>query len=77
MGKKVKLVVDVTELGRKGGKARAENLTAEQLSEASRQAVQARWEKYYREHPEKLKAKLERDAKKGMRPRGRPAKKKS
>jgi len=32
-------------LGRKGGKKRAENLTAEQLSEQGRKAVEARWAK--------------------------------
>ena len=36
----------------------------------------ARWQAYYAAHPEKLKAKLEREAKKGTRPRGRPPKKK-
>ena len=43
-------------LGSKGGMARARCLTAEQLSDAGREAVRARWAKYYREHPEKLKA---------------------
>ena len=32
-------------LGRKGGKARARNLTPEQRKEAARRAVEARWEK--------------------------------
>jgi hypothetical protein len=32
-------------LGRRGGKATAENRTAEQRSEAARKAVQARWAK--------------------------------
>jgi len=32
-------------LGRKGGQARAKNLTPEQRSEASRKAVEARWAK--------------------------------
>ena len=32
-------------LGRKGGKATAENRTPEQRSAAARKAVQARWEK--------------------------------
>ncbi len=36
----------------------------------------ARWDAYYAAHPEELKAKLEREAKKGTRPRGRPSKKK-
>jgi hypothetical protein len=32
-------------LGRKGGKKRAQNLSAEELSEQGRKAVQARWNK--------------------------------
>lgn len=32
-------------LGRRGGKARAQNMTAEERSEASRKAVEARWTK--------------------------------
>jgi len=31
--------------GRKGGKARAKNMTAAERSDASRRAVQARWAK--------------------------------
>jgi hypothetical protein len=60
VGKKVRIVqiVDGAELGRSGGKARAANLSAEEVSEAGRKAVQARWAAYYRMHPEKLKAKL-------------------
>ena len=56
MGKKV--TIDVTELGRKGGRARAENLSDEQLSAIGRKAIKARWDAYYKLHPEKLKAKL-------------------
>lgn len=33
------------ELGRRGGKARAKNMTAEQRSEQARAAVKARWAK--------------------------------
>jgi len=33
------------ELGRKGGKARAKNMTAEQRRESARKAVDARWAK--------------------------------
>ena len=33
--------------GKKGGKARAASLTKEQLSESGRNAVMARWERYY------------------------------
>lgn len=32
-------------LGRKGGKARAEKLTAEQRSDSARKAIEARWAK--------------------------------
>lgn len=35
--------------GLKGGKARAEKLSAEELSEQGRNAVLARWTKYYAE----------------------------
>lgn len=45
------------ELGRKGGKkggpARAANMTAEERSESARNAVLARWAKYYEEKDEK------------------------
>jgi hypothetical protein len=33
------------QLGRKGGKARAKNLSPEELSEQGRKAVEARWKK--------------------------------
>lgn len=49
---------DVTDLPSIGGKARAAALSAEELSAAGSNAVNARWAKYYRLHPEKLKAKL-------------------
>jgi hypothetical protein len=55
MGTKVE--IDVTELGRKGGHARAAALGSRKLRAAGRKAANARWEKYYREHPEKRKAK--------------------
>ena len=73
MGRKVKIIVDVTKLGSLGGKARARKLSAEELSAGARTAVNARWEKYYRDHPDKLKARKEREARKagkmGRRPR--------
>lgn len=62
MGKKVKITVDVTELGRKGGQARAAAMSAEEMSEAGRTAVNARWDEYYRQHPEKLAERQNRDA---------------
>jgi hypothetical protein len=55
MGRKVKIVVDVTELGRKGGRARAEALSPEERRASARKAIQARWDRYYAEHPEKKK----------------------
>lgn len=58
MGKKV--VVDVTELGRKGGAATAANRTAKERKEASALAIKARWDAYYKLHPEKLAAKRAR-----------------
>ncbi len=66
MGKKVRVtivrVVDVTEMGRAGGKATAANRTPGQRIAAAQKAIRARWEAYYKVHPEKLKAKLEREA---------------
>jgi hypothetical protein len=74
MAKKRKLI-DPVEIGAKGGKARASRLSDKQLSAASSVAANARWEAYYAAHPEKLKAKLEREARKGKVNRGRPPKK--
>lgn len=62
MGKKVRITVDVTELGSKGGKARAAGMTADERSAASASAVNARWAEYYRLHPEKLEERKRRDA---------------
>jgi hypothetical protein len=60
MGRKVKVtrIIDVTEMGRKGGQATAANRTDEERKEASAKAIRARWDAYYKLHPEKLKAKL-------------------
>lgn len=38
-------LIDVAEIGRKGGMARAKKMTKEQRSESARKAVTARWEK--------------------------------
>jgi hypothetical protein len=73
MGRKVTIIVDVTEIGRKGGHARAANLTDKELAEGARTASNARWEQYYRDHPEKLKERKEREARKTGRV-GRPRK---
>ena len=64
MGRKVKIIVDVTELGRKGGQARAANLSAKERAEGSRIASKARWEQYYQDDPEKLEARKEREVRK-------------
>jgi hypothetical protein len=53
-------LIDTAKIGRKGGKARAANLSAEELAAAGRKAVNARWTVYYKLHPEKLKAKRAR-----------------
>jgi hypothetical protein len=57
MGKKIRVVrtIDVTELGRAGGHARAASLSPKERSDAAREAVQARWAAYYAAHPEKVK----------------------
>ena len=36
-------LVDTAEIGRKGGKQRAENFSAEERSDRARKAVNARW----------------------------------
>jgi hypothetical protein len=43
MGKKI--LIDVTERGRNGGKARAANMDAKQRSIAARRAVTVRWDR--------------------------------
>jgi hypothetical protein len=63
-------------LGRKGGKNSRKNLGPGQATTLAQNAAKARWQAYYAAHPERLKAKLEREARKGTRPRGRPSKKK-
>ncbi len=55
--------MDVTELGRKGGQATAANRTEAERKAAAQKAIEARWEKYYSEHPEKLAAKMARQKK--------------
>jgi hypothetical protein len=76
MAAKRRTLVDVTKIGRLGGLARAANLSAKEMRESNRQAANARWEAYYAAHPEKLAAKLAREAKKGKVKRGRPPKNK-
>ena len=62
MGKKVTVTVDVTEMGRKGGIARAKNMTAAERTASSSDAASARWKAYYEAHPEKLEERKRRDA---------------
>ena len=57
-------LIDTAKIGKKGGEARAANLSPKARSESAREASRARWDTYYREHPEKLKAKKNREAKK-------------
>ena len=75
--KKKRTLVDVAVIGSLGGSARAANLSPEQLIAAAKTAINARWDAYYAAHPDKLQAKLEREARKGTRKRGRPPNKKS
>jgi hypothetical protein len=60
MGKKVKIVrtIDVDDLakmGRLGGRATAKNRTPAERKEAAMNAIKARWDAYYKAHPEKKK----------------------
>lgn len=68
-------------LGRRGGQRRVQKgfgvLPDSERAEAARRGVQARWDAYYAAHPEKLKAKQEREARRGTVARGRPPKKKA
>ncbi len=45
----------VADAGKLGGAARAANLTPKQRVAAARRANRARWNKYYREHPERVR----------------------
>jgi hypothetical protein len=55
MGRKITITIDVDKLSRAGGHARAASMTPEARSESARNAVQARWDAYYKAHPEKKK----------------------
>lgn len=67
----MKVLIDVT----KGGQNSRANMSTEEAAELGRSAAAARWAQYYIDHPDKLKAKQAREAKKGTVPRGRPKKK--
>ena len=66
----------LSKIGSKGGAARVSkgigSLSQSDRKKLSAEALKARWDAYYKAHPEKLKAKKEREAK-GTKPRGRPA----
>jgi hypothetical protein len=64
-------------LGRKGGRNSRKYLDPADATALARKAVHARWKAYYVAHPAKLKAKLEREAKKGQAKRASPPKKKT
>ena len=53
MGKKVRVVrvIDVTEMGRAGGRARAANLSAEELSAIGKAAAEKRWRGHVAKRP--------------------------
>jgi hypothetical protein len=61
-------------LGRRGGKARASAHSPEELSQAGTTAVNARWAAYYKQYPDKLKAKLEREKKAAKKTAGKATK---
>ena len=70
-------IIDTAKMGALGGKARAKSLSAAELSTSASNAANARWDAYYAAHPDKLKARNEREAKRaaGNLKRGRPPKK--
>lgn len=42
-------------IGKKGGRARADSLSKEELSRISRHALKVRWDSYRKKHPKKKK----------------------
>ena len=59
-----KKLIDPVVIGAKGGKNSRKYLTDEEAAALGQSAAKARWEQYYRDHPEKLKARQEREARK-------------
>ena len=57
------ITVDTAKIGRMGGNARAANMSADERSTSASEAARSRWDAYYKQHPEKLKVKLEKAAK--------------
>lgn len=56
-------LIDPVKIGAKGGRARAANLTEEELRASGSAAARARWDAYYEAHPDKLREKQERERK--------------
>jgi hypothetical protein len=71
-----KKLIDPSEIGKKGGTNSRKYLEPAEATALAQRAAKERWDAYYAAHPEKLKAKLEREARKGTRKRGRPPNKK-
>lgn len=59
--KKMRVLVDVVEAGRKGGLRRNETMTAAERKRIAAEAVRARWARYYAENPEQLAVKQARE----------------
>jgi len=52
----------VLDLARLGGQARASKLSPEARSESARKAALVKWERFYRDNPEKRKSKRRKAA---------------
>lgn len=58
--------IHAVKLGRKGGQNSRMFLDPAEATALGRKAVKARWDAYYEAHPEKLKEKQEKDARKRL-----------
>lgn len=67
-------LVDTAKIGKKGGEARAKAMSPAKRKESAVAAIKARWKAYYAKHPEKLKARQEREAKRAAPKKKTPAK---
>ena len=70
-----KKLIDPAEIGAKGGRKSRSYMSHDEATALAQKAARERWNAYYAAHPDKLKAKLEREARKGKVKRGRPLKK--
>jgi hypothetical protein len=70
-----KKLIDPAEIGAEGGRKSRSYMSQDEARALGQGAAKKRWDAYYAAHPEKLKAKLERQARKGKVTRGRPRKK--